>query len=654
MPAKIHNGFWSERLAVNAGCAIFHQWEQLEASGCIHNFHLVTGQGQGFREGWFFADSDAYKWLDAACCIWKSKRDARLGRLMDDFIRLLGRAQAEDGYLYTYNMLHFPDVRWENLHIEHELYCHGHLIEAGVSHFQATGREDLLRIARKAADRIVADFKGKGTRHTPGHEEIEIALLRLHEVAPGDGQYLQLARQFLERRGRNPFFGFFLAGQLAQVARRRLEVKRQKEEYMRLHPEYKPFQMPRGNKASRPPNSQLRWLADAVSGKYFQQHQPVGRQNVPVGHAVRFAYLQTAAAALAGIAQDRRETDRLERTWERMVTRRMFVTGGIGSLPGSEGFGRDYELNPEYAYAETCAALGSIFWCREMSGLTGKARYSDLAEWQLYNAAGVGMGLDGKSYLYNNPLESRGGIERKAWYAVPCCPSNISRTWANLGEYISRCSEGKLYIEQYISSRIEHAAGPAGRLALDMASSLPWDRNVTLTIDRITTSAPVAIVLRVPSWARGVEVAVNGIKSVDQKFTKGAGHSPTASGFDPRDADWIEISHAWKPTDRIDIRFEMPIILRRAHPRVEGHAGKAAITRGPLVYCLESVDNPGMDIFTERISTDSIHAVRGSDMTREMIAIEAASSGGKKLRLIPYFCWGNRGASHMTVWINTD
>ncbi len=298
MKTKITSGFWRDRLEVNAQRAIFHQWEQLEASGCIENFRIAAGDVDGFREGWFFADSDAYKWLDAASRIYASFTTPELASVIDAFNSLLTRAQHPDGYLFTYNQIHFPKDRWKNLQIEHELYCHGHLIEAGVSHYEATARTDLLTIARHAADRIVEDFLGKGTNHTPGHEEIEIALLRLYKIT--DHQpYLEMARQFIEKRGRNPLFALSLIRQNSSVDQRRNFIKQKKKEYLSAHPEFKPFQLPPDNASKQPRYSRLRWQVNALSGKYFQQHAPIRKQTVPVVHSVRFAYLETAVAMLA-------------------------------------------------------------------------------------------------------------------------------------------------------------------------------------------------------------------------------------------------------------------------------------------------------------------------------------------------------------------
>jgi DUF1680 family protein len=463
--------FWSPRVQVNAAHAIFHQWAQLEASGCIANFRIASGEQEGWREGWFFADSDAYKWLDAASRIVAGQPDPRLAARMDDLIALVSRAQAADGYIFTYNQIHFPGTRWMNLQIEHELYCHGHLIEAGVSHYEATGRAELLAIARRAADLLVRDFAGRGPERTPGHEEVEIALLRLHRVT-GHPAYLDLARHFLEQRGRTPRFALVLLPQQRSRTKRAEQVSAGRQIYLATHPDFVPYTIPPDNPAKEPRGTHLRWLASALSGKYFQQHAPIRRQTVPVGHSVRFGYLQTAIAMLHRAEGDASLLPALTQAWERLVTRRMYITGGVGALPRLEGFGRDYELDPEYAYAETCATLASILWNWQMALITGEPRYSDLLEWQLYNAAAAGIGLAGDTYLYNNPLACRGGLTRQAWYSVPCCPSNLSRTWADLGKYIYSVEGGDLYIQQWI--------GNQARLPLtvptevEITSGLPW------------------------------------------------------------------------------------------------------------------------------------------------------------------------------------
>ncbi len=667
--ATIQGNFWLTRLEINARRAIFHQWEQLENSGCIENFRIAAGQAEGFREGWFFADSDAYKWLEAAACIHASHPDPRLAALIDSFINLLARAQAPDGYLFTYNQIHFPTTRWQNLQIEHELYCHGHLIEAGVSHYEATGRADLLDIARRAAGRILEDFLGKGPAFTPGHEEIEIALLRLHRITPGDTVYLEMARQFIERRGRTAHFALSLVLQNIRVSQRSRLVRHKRQAYLASHPGFRPFRLPPANVSQKPPGTVLRWLGSVLSGKYFQQHAPVREQAEPVGHAVRFAYLETAVAMLAREAGDQSLLPALERAWEHMVARRMYITGGIGAQPGLEGFGGDYELDPQYAYAETCAALGSLFWNWEMALLTGEAKYSDLFEWQLYNAAAVGMGLDGKTYFYNNPLACRQGVTRQPWYDVPCCPSNLSRTWANLGSYIFSCEPGSLRVHQYISSSLHEVTIPvdSGTISVNMTieSGLPWEGRVQIKIVEISRSHPAqlapemidqpaafALQLRLPTWASGMNIAINGGTACRVSANETAPDAPIP-GYDPRLARFHILQRAWAPGDVMEIHFDMPVCLRRAHPRVKGHSGKAAVTRGPLVYCLENVDNPGIDIFSAWLDPGSLAPLFDKAMLGGVIKIQGHTKERKPLTFIPYFLWANRGVSSMNVWVNT-
>ncbi len=664
----LQDPFWSPRIAVNASHAIFHQWEQLEASGCIANFRIVAGELDGLREGWFFADSDAYKWLDAASRIHAGQPTPRLAALMDDFIALLGRAQMADGYLFTYNQIHFPGTRWLNLQIEHELYCHGHLIEAGVSHFEATGRTELLAVARAAADLLVADFANAGPERTPGHEEVEIALLRLYR-ATGHAPYRDLARRFLEQRGRTRLFALSILRQTLSSSGRSKLVRDQRQAYLAAHPDYTPYTVPPGNLAKRPPGVHLRWLASALLGNYFQQHAPIRRQTVPVGHAVRFGYLQTAVAMLARASGDAGLLPALAQAWERLVTQRMYVTGGIGSLPALEGFGRDYELDPEYAYAETCAALACIFWNWQMALITGEAKYSDLLEWQLYNAAAVGMGLGGDSYFYNNPLACRGGVTRQPWYAVPCCPSNLSRTWADLGKTIYSVDGDDVYIHQWMGNRTRLMLGSASHLHgaslrgagfatkqsppigvdVEITSGLPWRGAVAV---RLAPERPTefGLHLRVPSWAAGrASIRVNG-----EPVALPAPPQPrdqTASGFDPRPAQWVTLRREWAAGDLIELDFDLAVAARRAHPRVRDHAGKIALTRGPLVYCLESSDNPGLDIFAARLDPASLRPEPAPALLGGIVVLRGQTRAGQPVTALPYALWGNRGASQMTVWV---
>lgn len=646
----ITDAFWEPRLKMNAHKAIFHQWEQLEKSRCIDNFRLVAEGKEGFREGRVFADSDAFKWLDAACRVYATQPSETLQERIDTLVSLIQKTQADDGYIYTYNQFHFPDCRWVNLQIEHELYCHGHLIEASVSHFEATGQRTLLTVAEKAAELLARDLKA-GPEYTPGHEEIEIALIRLYHATQNE-TYLALAERFIEQRGRVRNFARLIFRENQSVNHRSRRRDEQRRRYLQEHPAHVPFKLPEENVFQKPPGIRLRFFLSTLSGKYFQQHCPVRNQTIPVGHAVRFTYLETAIAMLHRTRGDATLLPALEKAWEHMVNRRMYVTGGIGSLPLIEGFGRDYELDPEIAYAETCAALGCMFWNWEMALITRQAQYADLFEWQLYNAASVGIGLDGQSYLYNNPLASKGGMIRKAWFDVPCCPSNLSRTWAYLGKYLYSYEEDKLWVHQYISSTTQVDLGVPVRVALD--SELPWQGKVMIRVDP-ELPADFTIHLRIPSWTSSYTLRVNGVTQESGIRASGPGTpAPTASGYSPFRSHYVQIARAWSAGDIIELELSMQIDVLRPHPKVKSCGGSVALTRGPLVYCVESVDNPDVDIFNMKADLSTLRAEFSAAHFGGIWAIRGNTTDGAPFTAIPYYCWANRGEAQMTVMIQTE
>jgi uncharacterized protein len=592
--------------------------------------------------------------LDAAARIYALWPSDELKMRMDDFIGLLGRTQMNDGYIFTYNQVHFPAERWDNLMMEHELYCHGHLIEAGVSHYEATGEKSALELARRAADLLVRDFLVTEADRTSGHEEIEIALLRLYKVT-GHSHYLELARQFLERRGKVHPFAALIIRQNASMNSRAQFIHEQRKTYLRGHPERTSFHLPPDNYAKKTITNKLRWKISVLTGKYFQMHAPIRKQTVPVGHAVRFAYLQTAIAMLYRQNEDQTLLPALQKAWERMVTRRMYITGGIGSLPNLEGFGNDYELDPEIAYAETCAALGSLFWNWEMALITREARYSDLFEWQLYNAAAVGMGLTGDTYLYNNPLACHGGVTRRTWFLVPCCPSNLSRTWAALGKYIFSSRNNEIWFHQYIGCQTTINLGTKP-VRIDMQSGLPWGGKVRVVLNP-DTATDFTVHLRIPSWTERFVIHINGQSYPIQPHLPIKFKETPASGYDPRQSWFLAIHRGWSRGDVLEVEFEMPVKLRRSSSRLRGHKNKLTLTRGPLVYCLESVDNPLVEIFSARLNPSSIMDDTSNVTFLPTLlggtkVITGKTTDGKDLSFIPYFLWANRGESQMTVWVN--
>jgi hypothetical protein len=648
---KIQDAFWTPRLKINATLALEHQWQQLEKSGCIQNFRLLSNDNSlGFRRGWFFADSDAYKWLEAAVIGYAQIQSKLLGQHIHELITLIQSAQEPDGYLYTYNQLIFPNTRWQNLQIEHELYCHGHLIEAAVTHFQVTSEKQLLYTATKAANLIVETFSEKGSLFTPGHEEIEIALLRLFEVT-GAKSYLQLAQQFLEQRGNHsPIrFALHMLGENQRVNQRTNLYKHLQAQFDQEHPDQA------GNHPLPPPNkikpSRLtyqRFMLSALNGKYFQQHTHYHNQEIPVGHAVRFVYLQTAATKYIRLSGDKNHLRTLQKSWTRMITRRMAVTGGIGSLPFSEGFGRDYELNPKIMYAETCAALGSMFWNWEMGLLTQEAAFADLFERQLYNASLAGIGQKGTCYLYNNPLQSGEGMQRQPWFEIPCCPSNLSRTWGKLGGYLFSHQTDEIWIHQLIGSHVDIQMEIP--VSIQTESSLPWQGKFSF---QIHTSQPqsLKIYLRIPSWAGNCSILIN---QQEWKHNSNELHSyeETANGYDPRLSYYLSIERVWEDGDLINMNLEMPIHIHHVHPKVKSCLGKAALSHGPIVFCLEGVDNPGINFETVKVDTKSLIPVFETDLLGGVMTLQGCTDQGQQLKFVPYAWWANREPCPMTVFFN--
>lgn len=642
----ITDGFWGAKQKLNAEHAIFYQWKMLESTRCIDNFRIAAGLKSGFREGFFFSDSDAYKWLDAASRIMFHSSNPELKKLVDDFIELLAKAQQPDGYLYTYNQIHFKGQRWVDLQVEHEFYCLGHLIEAAVSHFEATSETKLLSIAEKAADLLVTDFADSIPEFTDGHEEIEIALIKLWQ-ATDRIQYLALAKAFLERRGTISFFPIKMLKQVLDSNRRMNLVAKKRHSWLQDHPDHGTFKLPNRNKHVVPFWAGPRFAISALSGKYNQQHRPVAEQKKAEGHAVRFCYLKTAEAMLAQIPGQENRIKSLRAIWTQMVTKRMYVTGGIGSLPLSEGFGRDYELDPEVAYAETCAALGSMFWSHEMANLTGEAPFEDLFEWQLYNAASVGIARDGCSYFYNNPLTSHGKISRAEWYDIPCCPSNLSRTWASLGKYVCSFDHAEIRINQYFSSKTLIDAQRQISLLID--SELPWNNRVKLRFSMENPST-YDLVMRLPAWANGCKVLLNG-QEVVVKISSVLPGETSANGLDFFAARWMRFSHKFKSNDEIELIFDMPIRLIKQDHRIPKCGGKYTVARGPIVYCLESADNL-LDIMSVKVKQESLQPFFDPSLLEGTWVIRGEDVNGVPLTFIPYMLWANRGDSKMTVFVS--
>jgi DUF1680 family protein len=643
-----HWGRWSE---VHRGPALDHQWRQLEATGAFEAFRIAAGRADGVRVTDFFSDSDVYKWLDAACRFLATRPDPGLRYRVDEVVELVEAARTPDGYVNTWVTALCPGGRFEHLVHEHELYCLGHLMEAAVSHHVATGSRRLLDVAVDVADLLVRELADAGPEQVDGHEEIELALVRLHRHT-GDPAHLELARRFVERRGTAPRIGAHFLGQSCRTAGRlvRWSIARARD---RRRPsnattaDATTDATTAGGRPALPPGLALRLVREGVSGRWFQLDRPAREQVEPTGHAVRWTYLHTAMAQLAGELGDDSFRRATEAGWDRLVDRHLFVNGGLGALPLVEGFGAPYDLDPDRAYCETCAALGSVQWNRELGLLNGVAAHDDLIEWQLCNAAAVGMSVDGAASAYDNPLRVPPGRARSPWFRVPCCPSNLSRAWAALPTLQFSVTGDELRVHQYFSAR---ARTPGG--VVEVTSELPWQGSVTVRWAPEGDEGPRRLAFRVPSWAGAVELTVDGDRCVPEVPDRPA-ERVTASGYDPRTAVWARVDVPPRPVE-LRLRFELPVRALRQHPAVPGVGGLAAVARGPLLYCLDGADHPAMgfdELCDLAVDPDSLTERLDPDLLGGAVVLDARESGGRPVRLVPYFLWGNRGAHGMTPFV---
>lgn len=630
----IHDPFWSQRQDVVRNTVIPYQWDALndnipgvEPSHTIENFRIAAGEAEGEYYGMVFQDSDLAKWLETVGYALATERDEQLEKIADEAIDLIGRAQQPDGYLNTYFTVAKPDQRWTNLRDDHELYCAGHMIEAAVAYYKATGKRKLLDIMCKMVDHIdsvIGNEEGKIPGY-PGHPEIELALLKLYEVTK-DPKHLELSRYFIEQRGQEP--NFFIE-----------EAKKRGEEPSQFH-----------------------------NSTYSQCHLPVREQKTAEGHAVRAVYLYSSMVDLAAETNDPSLFEACKTLWHNITRNRMYVTGGIGSSSYREAFTVDYDLPNDRAYAETCAAIGLMFFAHRMQQVEPNREYADVAELALYNGILSGMSLDGKSYFYVNPLEvwpdtalHRNDMRhvktvRQGWFECACCPPNIARLIASLGEYIYSTNEkdNELYIHHYIGSDAQITLGNT-QVKLSLQSKAPWDELKTVQLS-LSEAAEFTLALRWPGWCRDVQVSVNG-------EAIGAASVLDENGY-------LKITRIWNDNDQLEIRLSMPVEVVRPHPEIRVNAGKVALKKGPLVFCLEEIDN-GKNLPDLSINRDSSFQIETSEALGGVPVIvadgkrsdtskltgntlyftEALPTTPATIKAIPYFAWANRGQGEMLVWI---
>ncbi len=630
--AEIRGGFWGARRDQVRKVTLPSQWAELTARHYLDNFRVAAGKMEGAQLGPVYMDSDLYKWLEAAAYVsGRHPEDRELAKHVAQAAGLIRDAQAADGYVNTYYQVFAPEKRFTNLWMNHELYCAGHLIEAACADYEATGDGTLLGVATRFADLLTREFGPGKNEGVPGHEEIELALIRLYRVT-GKREYLDLASFFIRQRGRNPgYVKSLLAAMRDQSALSKVAAAR-RAPY--LEPDHKGAGSSYGSELISP-GYLARTLGSFWSGRYFQVQAPLQGQSVGEGHAVRAMYFYTGATDLYLETGDRGLMSVLTRIWDNTILKRTYITGGMGSVPNIEGFGRDYEL-PHKSYAETCAAVGSILWSARMLEATGEARYADQLERTLYNGFLAGLALDGRNYFYQNRLVSFGRDQRRPWYTTACCPPNIARLIASLSRLVYGEGPDTVWVHQYLSGSAEFSLKP-GRVRIEAESGLPWDENAAITVE---PERPMSftMMLRVPAWAQKARAAVNGEETED-----------------PASGSYLAIKREWKAGDRIVLSFRMDPVLVASPREVRENRGRAAILRGPIVYCLEGQDNPGLDVHKLVIEKSAaLSAEHRPELLGGVVVVKGRTKEGAEFTAIPYYAWSNRGPSQMEVWARAE
>lgn len=615
---EIDDTFWLPRMQTNRTVTIPYDFKKCEETGRISNFDKAAGHLPGDHEGIFYNDSDVYKIIEGAAYSLSLHPDPELDAYLDDLIAKIAAAQEPDGYLYTARTIAErtgrterldPEreglTRWSNLRVNHELYNVGHLYEAAVAHYHATGKRTLLDVALKNANLIDQVF-GPDARHdVPGHQEIEIGLAKLYRVT-GEQRYLDLAKFFLDERG---------------------------------HAHGRDLYMNHGNPG------------------YMQDHLPVVEQREAVGHAVRAAYMYSGMADVAALTGTAVYIDAIDTIWQNVVERKLYLTGGIGARHQGEAFGDDYELPNDTAYAETCAAIANAMWNHRMFLLHGDAKYMDIVERVLYNGFLSGISLSGDHFFYVNPLAwdgeyafNRRLVGRQPWFDCSCCPSNVVRFLPSLPGYMYATSEDALYINLFIGGRATVDL-PSCPVTVTQTTDYPWDGRIVLDIEPAAPQT-FALHLRIPGWARN-ETVPSDLYRYDDELDPYADVRLRLNG-EPlpiaTDKGYVVVERTWQPGDRIEL--DLPLFVRRvvSHPQVEANQGRVAIERGPVVYCWEFADNSGKPDDVRVAGEVEFTPVYDPEFLGGATKL-TAQVDGHGLTLIPYHLWAHRGDGPMAVWL---
>ena len=611
---RLTDQFWSSRLETNRAVTIPFGFRKSEEEGRIRNFDTAAGLRTGEYEGKMpFDDTDVYKVIEGASYSLQGHPDPELDRYLDGIIAKIAAAQEPDGYLTTYKTIDptkspapwlKPGPRWVlELEGSHELYNAGHLYEAAYAHYRATGKRNLLDVALKNAELIARTF-GPGKLTTPpGHQIIETGLMKLAEVT-GERRYRELAKFFLDQRG--------------------------------VSTDRKLF------------------------GEYNQDHARVVEQGAAVGHAVRAAYMYSAMVDVAAIEGDPLYRQAVQNIWNNVVSRKLYITGAIGARHKGEAFGDDFELPNRDAYGETCASIANVYWNQRMFLQSGDAKYIDVLERTLYNAAIAGVSLKGDTFFYPNPLESDGrfafnigALTRKPWFDASCCPTNIARFIPSVPDYIYAVREGTVFVNLFVPSEAK-ADVRGGQVVLRQETEYPWNGRVTL---RITPEGPrpLEVRVRIPGWAAGRPVPSELYRYADAHAGRFALRVNDKS-IQPTLIDgYAVISRTWAPGDTVTL--DLPMAVRRvvADERVEANRGRVAVERGPLVYAAEGADNNNSVLDLVVPDTATFDVERRPELLGGITVLKATASDGqgatRPIVLIPYYAWSHRGIGEMAVWL---
>jgi hypothetical protein len=609
----VDDAFWKPRMEKVAEITIPVCMDQTEIkTPRIRNFEITAGLRKGDFEGIFYDDSDVFKALEAIAYSLKVKNNPEIEKRADGWIDKIAAAQQPNGYLNTFYTLKEPDKKWTDMSM-HEDYNGGHLIEAGVAYFNATGKRKLLDVAIKFADHFDSLF-GPDKRHwVTGHQELELALVKLYKTT-GNKKYLNLADWLLSERGHKHAVGYT-------------------------------------------------WT-DWRDTAYAQDVLPVKQQTQITGHAVRAMYLYTGAADVAAMTGDGEYFKAMKTVWEDVVHRNMYVTGGIGSSGSNEGFSVDYDLPNEKAYCETCASVGMVFWNQRMNALSGNAQYIDVLEKVLYNSALDGLSFEGDRFFYGNPLASNGQHFRKEWFGTACCPSNIARLVASLGDYIYGVSEKDIYVNLFIGSSTSLTIQDT-KVELRQITAYPWNGKVSLEV-KPSKKSSFTLRIRIPGWLKGQAVPgdlyqFKEIKQVQLPILLNGVSVPYTE-----ESGYALIEREWKMGDIIT--FELPMDIKRvtARPELKAANNRVALQRGPLIYCVEGTDNEGKAWNFILPDNEAIKANFDEKMLGGLMKLQFSaptvkisadgldvSTSKQNITAIPYFSWCNRGQTPMQVWLPT-